>query len=275
MIDDRKAERLAEGSSLVNLVELDVSNNDTLTDVGAVALIRSKRLARLERLGLRSTQVGTATVEALCESDRFLRCGELQLWKCALNDRSLEPLAASPHAALLRSFTSGSVGYTDRGAKTLAAEFKQRSSAHVAHDVGHVRALITKLEAELDVSAARITQRMAGKEADRAALFLILKSEVADGEGRGARILDAAGLPIAWWGEDYRAPADRIFQFDVTNLYVTRSRKVKQFTVQSFERIESARHVIIEVNGRPIAEFCIWVCRGLKHFPPPPDDGPH
>jgi hypothetical protein len=46
-------------------------------------------------------------------------------------------------------------------------------------------------------------------------------------------------------------------------------------TLASFERIESARHVIIEVNGRPIAEFCIWVCRGLKHFPPPPDDGPH
>ncbi|HYK00118.1 MAG TPA: ATP-binding protein [Thermoanaerobaculia bacterium] len=125
-----------------------------------------------------------------------------------------------------------------RSAK-LATEFKQRSSAHLSHDVAHVRELITKLEAELDAAAARITQRIAGKEADTAALFLILQREVPEGEGRGARILDERGVPVAWWGEDYRAPANRTFQFDVTNLYVTRSRTAKKFTVQSFARIEN------------------------------------
>jgi signal transduction histidine kinase/HAMP domain-containing protein len=126
-----------------------------------------------------------------------------------------------------------------RHSATLAREFRQRSSAHVAHDVAHVRELITKLESELDGAAARITRRMAGKETDSAALFVILQSEVAEGEGRGARILDASGVPIAWWGEDYRAPANRTFQFDVTNLYVTRSRTANRFTVQSFARIEN------------------------------------
>jgi signal transduction histidine kinase len=124
-------------------------------------------------------------------------------------------------------------------ANTLSREFNQRSSAHIRHDLEHVRGSITKLEAELDSAAARIAARMARKEADRAALFLILQDEVSEGEGRGARILDAAGEPVAWWGEDYRAPANRTFQFDVTNLYVTRSRAAKQFTVQSFSRIEN------------------------------------
>src|SRR5262249_49864209 len=46
-------------------------------------------------------------------------------------------------------------------------------------------------------------------------------------------------------------------------------------TLESFERIESARHVTIELNGRPIAEFGVWVCRGLKQFPRRPDDVRH
>ncbi len=126
-----------------------------------------------------------------------------------------------------------------RHSATLAREFRQRSSAHVAHDVAHVRELMTQLESELDGAAVRIARRVAGKKTDRAALFVILQSEVAEGEGRGARILDASGVPIAWWGEDYRAPANRTFQFDVTNLYVTRSRTANKFTVQSFARIEN------------------------------------
>ncbi len=124
-------------------------------------------------------------------------------------------------------------------ATTLATEFRQRSSKHIAHDVAHVRESITTLEAELDAAAMRITRQIAGKEKDRAALFVILQKEIGEQEGRGARILDAAGEPVAWWGEDYRAPGNRTFQFDVTNLYVTRSRAAKQFTVQTFSRIEN------------------------------------
>ena len=124
-------------------------------------------------------------------------------------------------------------------AYALTREFKARSAEHVAHDVVRVRERMAALESELDASAARIAQRMAGRESDRAALFLLLQNEVGDREGRGARILAPSGEPVAWWGEDYRAPANRTYQFDVTNLYVTRSRTARQFTVQSFERIEN------------------------------------
>ena len=124
-------------------------------------------------------------------------------------------------------------------ATALAREFNARSSKHIAHDVAHVRESIATLETELETAAARIAQRIAGKENDRAALFVVLQKEIGETEGRGARILDAAGVPVAWWGEDYRAPANRTYQFDVTNLYVTRSRAARQFTVQTFSRIEN------------------------------------
>ncbi|MDP9192248.1 MAG: ATP-binding protein [Acidobacteriota bacterium] len=122
--------------------------------------------------------------------------------------------------------------------QALSSAFDRRLSEHLAHDLGDLRHQIGSLEAELDSSAARIAQRMAGKEKDRGALFLIVAAE-ATKTGRGARILDQSGEPIAWWGEDYRAPADRTYQFDVTNLYVTRSRAAQGFNVQAFARIEN------------------------------------
>jgi signal transduction histidine kinase/HAMP domain-containing protein len=126
--------------------------------------------------------------------------------------------------------------------QSLSRAFQQRRSEHLAHDLGDLRRYIGSLEAELDSSAARIAQGMAGREQDRAALFVLVAGE-AKKSGRGARILDQSGEPVAWWGEDYRAPGDRTYQFDVTNLYVTRSRTHARagntFTVQAFARIEN------------------------------------
>ncbi|HET8775829.1 MAG TPA: hypothetical protein VFP80_18675, partial [Thermoanaerobaculia bacterium] len=114
-------------------------------------------------------------------------------------------------------------------------DFGDRAKQHLAQDVTRIRAQIAALEAELDASAARIQQRIAKVPAtDRERLFVILQSEVTKA-GRGARIVDADMEPIAWWGEDYRAPGDRTYQFDVTNLYITRTRG----NVQSFARIEN------------------------------------
>jgi signal transduction histidine kinase/HAMP domain-containing protein len=111
--------------------------------------------------------------------------------------------------------------------------FRARAAEHLAHDVSNLRKQIASLEAELDASAARIAARSA-KVTDRAPLFRILAPE-ATKPGRGARILDEGGEPIAWFGEDYRAPGDRTYQFDVTNLYITRTRG----NVQAFARIEN------------------------------------
>ena len=121
--------------------------------------------------------------------------------------------------------------------QSLSKSFPRHLDDHLRHDLLDVRHHIDTLERELDAAAARIAQKTAGKEKDRVALFLIVAGETKP--GRGARILDASGNPIAWWGEDYRAPENRTYQFDVTNLYITRSRKTDQFTVQAFARIEN------------------------------------
>jgi HAMP domain-containing protein len=118
-------------------------------------------------------------------------------------------------------------------------DFAKSAAQHLARDVARVRTRIGALEAELEASAARIASRIANVPAtDRARLFLTLRPE-ASRPGRGARILDAKGEPLAWWGEDYRAPEDRTYQFDVTNLYVTRSRAARALRVQAFARIEN------------------------------------
>src|SRR6202008_1779723 len=91
--------------------------------------------------------------------------------------------------------------------QALSSGFDQKLSDHLAHDLRDLRPHIGSLQAELDASAVRIAQRMAGKENDRAALFLIVAAGRGNA-GRGARILDQSGEPIAWWGEDYRAPAN-------------------------------------------------------------------
>jgi signal transduction histidine kinase/HAMP domain-containing protein len=122
-------------------------------------------------------------------------------------------------------------------AHSLERTFPRHLAEHLQHDLADVRDHINTLEHELDLSAARIAQRTAGKEKDRGALFALVAAETEP--GRGARILSTAGEPIAWWGEDYRAPADRTFQFDVTNLYITRPRKTDRFVVQAFARVEN------------------------------------
>ncbi|HEX6100522.1 MAG TPA: ATP-binding protein [Thermoanaerobaculia bacterium] len=119
--------------------------------------------------------------------------------------------------------------------RTVERDFRNRVAQHLAEDTSHIRERIAALEAELDATALRIQRRIAAiPETNRARLFTVLQSEVTEG-GRGARIVGKDGEPVAWWGEDYRVPGDRTYQFDVTNLYVTRTRG----NVQSFARIEN------------------------------------
>jgi signal transduction histidine kinase len=122
-------------------------------------------------------------------------------------------------------------------AQTISRSYAERSSRQLAAGVSRIRTLVARLESELDGSAARIAAGVAS--ADRPRLFQLLAAEVKGRRVRGARVLDAEGEPIAWWGQDHRAPADRIYQFDVTNLYITRTRKAGKFTVEVFARIEN------------------------------------
>jgi signal transduction histidine kinase len=147
-----------------------------------------------------------------------------------------------------------------RHVEATARSFDQRLKEHLARDVAQVRARVRTLEAELDASAARITRASAGKEEDPAALDLILKSEVGSKPRRGARILDENGDAIAWWGEDDRAAATRAYQFDVTNLYITRARKTPRLTVQAFQRIENVPN-----RAAPMHDNDAWVLSMFFH----------
>jgi signal transduction histidine kinase len=123
--------------------------------------------------------------------------------------------------------------------RTIERDFARRSAEHVAEDVASVRTRISNAEADLDATAARIAARLKDvAPTDRAKLFSILAGETSR-RRRGARILDTNGEPLTWWGEDYRAPAERVYQFDVTNLYITRTRTAPHFTVQAFARLEN------------------------------------
>ena len=152
--------------------------------------------------------------------------------------------------------------------QSLSHAFAQRMNEHLGHDVADLRRHIASLERELDASAARIAHGTAGKENDRGALFLLVASEISE-TGRGARILDRSGEPVAWWGEDYRAAADRSYQFDVTNLYVTRSRTTDRFTIQAFARISNIAGRLPEMHPDDS-----WVTSMFFHggFPRPERD---
>ena len=139
-------------------------------------------------------------------------------------------------AALFVFLAIGAWAFSAWRVHAIESSFDTRAAEHLNHDVARVRSTLASLEKELDASARRIANRAAGREANRAELFRILGNEVT-AAGRGARILGDEQQPLAWWGEDYRAQGDRTYQFDVTNLYVTRTRKTPKLTVQVFERI--------------------------------------
>jgi signal transduction histidine kinase len=143
--------------------------------------------------------------------------------------------------------------------RAISSSFEARSAEHLRHDVEHIRAGIRKLENELDASGARIASHIGSGPLDRAALFRTLATQVTNSR-RGARVLDRDEQVIAWWGEDYRAPGNRTYQFDVTNLYITRSHKAGDHTVQVFERIDNVPNRTSSLHPRDM-----WVSATFLH----------
>jgi nitrogen fixation/metabolism regulation signal transduction histidine kinase len=126
--------------------------------------------------------------------------------------------------------------------------FDAHLNQHLAQDLARVRTRVRALERELDASAERVARLSAGNENDPAALDVILKNEIGQKSHRGARITREDGEIIAWWGEDARTTAVRTYQFDVTNLYVTRWRTTSRVTVQFYERIENVPHRSLSIH---------------------------
>ena len=126
--------------------------------------------------------------------------------------------------------------------RSLERDFEARASHHVQSDVAGIRDEIRTIEQQLDASGARLVQRLSAikGEPDRFALFEMVRAEASQ-PGRGARILDLDGNPIAWWGEELRVGGDRVYQFDVTNLYITHARDAGRWRVQTFERLPNTK----------------------------------
>ncbi|HEX9161593.1 MAG TPA: ATP-binding protein [Thermoanaerobaculia bacterium] len=132
--------------------------------------------------------------------------------------------------------------------KSLQRDFDARAATHLAQDLQSIRARISKYESNLDGSADRLRARLAANpNAERAALFKILSDEVGTRSRRGARIVNAVGDPIAWWGDDLPFGVNRRYQFDVTNLYIVATRDVPPLRIETFTRIPNL--------GAPAAQF--------------------
>ena len=97
-------------------------------------------------------------------------------------------------------------------------------------------------EAELDASTARLAARLAASknEPQRVQLFAMLRDELHAGNGRGARLVTPSGEVLAWWGEELRVSGMAAYQFDVTNVYILRSRNInapRPLLIEMFQRI--------------------------------------
>jgi Ran GTPase-activating protein (RanGAP) involved in mRNA processing and transport len=117
-LGDAEAVALAQGA-LHDLTELRLERTN-ITDEGALALIHSPKLSQLQRLGLARTSIGARTVEQMCRTARFFRCGELCLHDCQGGGKMIAAVARSPHATLLRSLTASESACTDATALELA-----------------------------------------------------------------------------------------------------------------------------------------------------------
>jgi uncharacterized protein (TIGR02996 family) len=95
-LDDRAATALARSSALVNLTELALNDNDTITCDGVRALAASPFYAGLRRIDLSGNSVGAVGAAALTARVAFPHLTALGLRGNPLGDEGAEHLARSP-----------------------------------------------------------------------------------------------------------------------------------------------------------------------------------
>jgi signal transduction histidine kinase len=150
---------------------------------------------------------------------------------------------------------------TQRVVSSLRRDFSTRIKGHLEHDVARIRREMAALEADLDASASRFEARIAAanRQLSPADLFGVLRTEEPE-PGRGVRVLDAAGTPRAWLGEDLRFDGDRKYQFDVTNVYIVSTRNAGPLRVQTF-----ARMPIHPADARALHPPDAWIVSFVFH----------
>ena len=122
--------------------------------------------------------------------------------------------------------------------REMARAFDAHSTEHLSHDVARIRRQIVATEASLDRDLTKIAQHIANvRPVQRIVLFTELRNAIGSKVRRGARIVDSAGTPVAWWGEELRTAGGRSYEFDATNVYVIRARTAGNYALQVFERV--------------------------------------
>jgi signal transduction histidine kinase len=119
----------------------------------------------------------------------------------------------------------------------ISRSFDARSAEHTADDVRRIQEQVSATEQQLEASAIHLERRLDAHPTLRPeAMFSLVAA--ATTAGRGSRILDANGEPLAWWGEDLRASDLRSYQFDATDLYIIRTRPLRSGgTAETFARV--------------------------------------
>jgi hypothetical protein len=124
-------------------------------------------------------------------------------------------------------------------ASSVNRSFNQRSLSHVDREMARVRGEIGEIESELQASADQVAAAVTAKpDMPRSRMFHLLAHQPHP-PGRGMRIVGSNGDTLAWWGDELRVTGAVTYQFDVTNLYVTRTRPLSSapLAVQAFQRI--------------------------------------
>jgi signal transduction histidine kinase len=127
-------------------------------------------------------------------------------------------------------------------ADSVSSSFTTRFGEHLQSEVSRLRREVVTTEAELDASASRLAAQLAATKGDprRGRLFGLLRDELRGRAGRGARLVLPSGEIVAWWGEELRVSGMASYQFDVTNLYILRSRRInapRPMVIETFDRI--------------------------------------
>ena len=113
-------------------------------------------------------------------------------------------------------------------AARVSRNFAQSSASHVNNEMQRVRREIVGIESELQASADHVGAAIAAQPGMlRPQMFHLLELQPR-AAGRGMRIVGANGTVLAWWGDELRVTGDLTYQFDVTNLYITRSRPLSR-----------------------------------------------
>ena len=124
-------------------------------------------------------------------------------------------------------------------AARVSRNFAERSASHVDREMQRVGRDIAGIEAQLQASADRVASAIAARpDLTRPQMFRLLEMQPRHAT-RGMRIVGPNGNVLAWWGDELRVTGNLIYQFDVSNLYITRSHALVNapLVVQAFQRI--------------------------------------